>query len=145
MAKPTTLSLVKPASSQQHRIAQPVGLSAVVTANDPTASVTAIAQLPGVPLIAKVGEPTAIAKIRKQINSLFNEPYKRAVAYILCAYPNEPKLPVEEIFALLDDIEAASRYHNKTWNWFHRNHKTKAEQCVSKIRSILRENGIPSN
>ena len=121
-----------------------MGVSCRLGFNNPDGVATAVACL-GEGLSAKVGQPTAIFKLRKQVNALFTEPYKKAIAYVLCAHPADRKFEVEEIFALLDDTATPSLYAGRSWNWFHRNYKNAAEQCVSKIRAALRKNGTPCN
>lgn len=107
-------------------------------------SVNATVQLTGVSARVAAGEVTAIGTVRKEINRLCKETHTRALAWCLHVHATVPHLLVEDLFDWLDEIGAAPP-KLRTWNEYHRGYKVMSEKLVSKLRALLRENGIPSN
>jgi hypothetical protein len=105
------------------------------------------ADLAGVALGITTGKTTAIGTVRKEINRLCKESHTRALAWSLHIHATVPHLLVEDLFEWLDEIGARPPKFPKlhTWNEYHRANKLPAQKLVSKLRALLRENGIPSN
>jgi hypothetical protein len=101
-----------------------------------------VAKPEGVAAKGRINNPTA--RIRREINQLCDETYTRALAWCLFVHADAPHMKAEDLFSWLDEIGAKSPSLD-TWNEYHRICERDAQKMVSRLRGVLRNNGIPFN